>query len=250
MKKNIYTSKLISSVFITMILFYFMVKTTSPKVIFIPFLLSGVSMVGKNVALILDKKKYAIIFAKLFIVGFLIFWFGFLTVAGYRSVRDKNYSMLIFALPFWLVGIYLVKKKLLNTESKDSTKSRIDFGIMISAVLVIAALLAGVILFIVGIVEFNEGMIFAGAFFTFGSFTFVIAALTVKGVFDKSNIDVLGMYIGVLLTAIGVGTVVLKYGQVHTLTGTFQAFGFWILIPIVLVAAGTLQIVKCLKNRR
>ena len=225
-------------------------KNHEPKMIFVPFLLCGVSMAGKNVALILGKEKYASIFTKFFIVGFLMFWFGFLAVGCYLSIRDKHYSMMIFLLPFWLVGIYLVRKKLLGIESKNSAQSRINFGIIISAVLMIAALVSGAIIFGLGIVESNAEMLFAGAFFIFGALTFVLAALTVKGVFDKFKIDVLGMYVGVLLVAIGIGIVALKYGQVHSFAGTSQAFGFWIIIPIMLVAADAFQIVKCIRNGR
>lgn len=203
MNKSFFTSKLISSIFITILLLYFMVKTTSPKIIFIPFLVCSVSMAGRYSALIFNKKKYAIVFAKLFIVGFLLFWFGFLAVACHISVRDKNYTMLTFSLPFWLVGIYLLKNKLLNVKAKNNAKSKFDFRIIISAALVIIALLSGAIILVLGIMEYSGGMIFAGAFFTFGAFTFVLVALMVQGYFDKLKIDVLGMYIGILFVVVG-----------------------------------------------
>lgn len=248
MKNSFFTNKLISSIFITILLLYFMIKTTSPKIIFVPFLICSVSMIGKNIALILNKKKLAVVFSKLFIGGFLLFWFGFLAVAGYICVRDKNYTMMIFSLPFWLVGIYFVKNRLLNIKAKNNDKSKFQFGIIVSAALVIIVLLSGVVISVLGIMEHNVGLIFAGAFFAFGAFTFVLGALTVKGYFDKLRIDVLGVYIGILFVIIGIGFVALKYGETYSVLETIQAFGFWILIPIMMIVAGVYQTVKSLKD--
>lgn len=243
MRKSYFTSKLISSIFITIVLCYFMVKTPSPKIIFVPFLTCAISLAGKNLALILDKKNLAIVFSKLFVVGFLLFWFGFLVVAGYICIRDKNYSMLLFSVPFWFAGIYIIKNKLLNIKRKKDNKPnksfRLPFGIVISVALVLIALLVGIMLLVQGIFKSDMGMIFAGAFFAFGAFTFVLAALTVKGYFDKLKIDVLGLYIGVLFTVIGIGIVVMIYRQ---------EFGFWVIIPVLMIVAGVFQIVKCLKR--
>ena len=103
--------RLISSVFITIALLYFMINTTSPKIIFVPFLICSISMFGQTAARISNNKKYISIFHKLFVIGFSLFWFGFLIVACYLSFRDGNYSMIVFSLPFWIVGTYFVRKK-------------------------------------------------------------------------------------------------------------------------------------------
>lgn len=44
-------------------------------------------------------------------------------------------------------------------------------------------------LLVQGIMKSDMGMIFAGAFFAFGAFTFVLAALTVKGGWRVSNCE-------------------------------------------------------------
>ena len=110
MKKVFFASRLISSILIVMVLLYFMTKTTSPKIVFVPFLISGISMAGLNAARMLDRENYAILFHKLFISGLLLFWFGFLILGSYITVRDKQFSIMIFLLPFWLVGIGIAKK--------------------------------------------------------------------------------------------------------------------------------------------
>lgn len=243
------TSKLISAILITIFLTYSMIRTPSPKIIFVPFLICSISMAGKCIALILDKKKIAVLFSKLFIVGFLLFWFGFLVVAFFISLRDKSYSLILFSLPFWLVGIYVVKNKLLNIESKNKEKSRFNFAMIIGGGLVIITMLAGLIILVMGVMERNTTIIFLGAFFTFGAGVFVLGALTVLGYFDKFKIDVLGIYTGVLFVAIGIGFIAIKYGETQSLLGTIRAFGLWILIPVMMFAVGVFQIVKCLKNK-
>ena len=54
---------------------------------------------------------------KLFTVAFLLYWFGFLITAVFVCIRDKDYGMLLFTLPFWLAGIYVIKKRLLNSKT-------------------------------------------------------------------------------------------------------------------------------------
>lgn len=50
------------------------------------------------------------IFSKLYIVGFLLFWFGFLIVFDYIAITQGQMSMLAFSLVFWTVGIYVALK--------------------------------------------------------------------------------------------------------------------------------------------
>ena len=62
MRINSITGRLISSIFITALLIYFMIKTTSPKIIFVPFLVCSLSMAGKSLGIILNKEKIASLF--------------------------------------------------------------------------------------------------------------------------------------------------------------------------------------------
>ncbi len=218
-------------------------------IIFLPFLICGISFVGKRIALVLNKEKYVMIFDKLFVTGLLLFWFGFLVVAVYICIRDKNYGMLIYTLPFWLVGIYVVKKRLLNIRSKSKRESDFDFKKVISIGLVLIAFLVGFVLLILGIKDAEFTLIFMGGFFLFGALTFVLGALTMLGYFDKFKIDVLGIYMGVFLVVIGIGVIAIVFGKTLSLTATIESFGLWIFIPILLMVVGMLQIIKCLRNR-
>ena len=244
MKNSLHTKKLISSIMATMLLLYFMVKSPSPKIIFIPFLICSIAAAGKSIARIMNKEKMEYISGKLFVVGFLLFFVGFLVVAGYTSVRDKNYSVLLFSLPFWLVGIYLIKNKLLNRQGKKNEESFVKFSFIISGLLVSIALLAGIFLLLLGIKDAEYGLILGGVIFTFGSLAFVLAALTIKGSFDKAKIDVLGLYAGAVIAVIGIGFLLFMC------KGPVSSAGVWIIIPILMVVAGVFQVVKCIKNRK
>ena len=243
MKNTFFICKLISAIFITITLIYFMLKTPSPKIIFLPFLICSISMAGKLIGLIMNKRTCVVIFDILFKIGFFSFWFGGLIFALYLCLSERNYRLILFTIPFWLVGIYVIKNKILNIKPKNKEKSSLNAMIFVSAGLVGIVLLAGIAILILGISRMDIMLIFMGAFFTFGAFTFVLATLTVKGCFDKCGIDVLGLYVGILFVVIGIGIPTIKIGSI-------REFRFWILIPIVMAVVGVFQIVKCLKNRK
>lgn len=248
MRNSLSTKKLITSIVVTILLIYFMAKSSSPKIIFIPFLICSISMAGKSIARIFNREKWEFVFGKIFILGFLLFFIGFLVVATYVSIRDKNYGLLAVSVPFWFVGFYLIKNKLLNKKGKKSDKSAVTFAIAVSTLLVAIAFLVGIYLFVLGFRESNLGIIFGGAIFTFGSLTFVLAAFTMQGCFDKVKIDVLGLYFGVVFVVIGMGFILLKFIESYSLIETIRSFGLWILIPLIMTLAGVIQIIKCFKK--
>ena len=114
--KIVFIRKLAYSCFATMLVIYFFIKTTSPKIVFVPFLICGFSMIGKNIFLIANKRKIVKVFDKIFISGFLLFWFGFLILWFYISFRYKDYLNILITLPFWLIGIYVTKKYLISKK--------------------------------------------------------------------------------------------------------------------------------------
>ena len=243
MKRSLATKNLITSLLATVLLLHFMIKSPSPKIIFIPFLICSLSMVGKSIARIMNKEKMEFIFGKMFTLGFLLFFIGFLIFAGYVSIRDKNYSLLIFSIPFWIVGIFLIKNRLLNKKEENSGESFFTFAFITSALLVVIALLAGIFLLVYGIKKAEFGLIFGGVIFTFGSLAFVLGALTLKGCFDKVKIDVLGLYAGAVIAVIGIGFLLL------ICTEPVSSYGLWMIIPILMIVAGIYQVIKCIRNR-
>lgn len=249
MKKSLFASKLVSAILITIVLTRSMIITPSPKIIFVPFLICSISMAMEQIGLILNKRKLAILFHKLFTIGFLLFWFGFLIVGAYVCLRDKTYGLLLFTIPFWLIGIFIIKRQLLNMKPKNKPISNLNFMVIVGASLVGIVLLSGLIILTMGIIRAETFMIFFGGFFVFGGLAFVLGVLNIMGRFDKYRIDVLGLYVGILFVVIGIGFPAIKCREMQSLSETIQAFGFWILIPIMMTVVGVLQIVKCLKNR-
>lgn len=241
MNNNVNIKKLGSALFIMVLLFYFMMKTPSlnSKIIFIPFIICAITLIGKNIALFCRKKDLAVTFSRLFTIGFLLFWFGFLSVALFICIRDKNYNTLVFTLPLWIAGIFIVKRRFLRSQSEKNGRMTIPIGIIVGSILVLITLIAGVMLLAQGIVTTDLKLLLVGGFFAFGAFTFVLVALTVKGCFERCKVDVLGLYIGILFVAIGVGIIAMIYQQ---------KFGLWIVIPILMIGAGVVQIIKCIKR--
>lgn len=118
MKNALISRKLIRAVLVLVILVYFVIRTTSPKVIFAPFIICCIASIGKNLGLLFNKTKIVCFFDVLFKVVFFLSWFAFLIVACYVAIRDGNYKVIFFTLPFWLGGLFFAKRKLLSKKEK------------------------------------------------------------------------------------------------------------------------------------
>lgn len=118
MKNGLIVQKLKTAIIVLILMVYFMSKTTSPIIIFVPVLFCSIASIGKNLGLLFDKKRLALFFDTLFKVSFFLFWFGFLFVACYIIIRDDNYRMIIYTVPFWLAGIFFIKRKLLKRKER------------------------------------------------------------------------------------------------------------------------------------
>ena len=241
MRKYNFKNQLLASVLVTILLVYFMTKSASSKIIFVPFLICSISMVGNQVVLLLGNSKIAEFFSKTFAIGFFIFWFGFLAVAAYICLRDKQYGLLLYSFIFWIVGIIFAKNRFCDKNNQKIKAKIPPLGAVLLIISLVTLLVAGIGLLVQGILEKEFGLAFMGFFFFFGALTFVIGALTIKGCFDKCKIDVLGLYFGIFFVLCGCGIIVMI---------PQQQFGPWIIIPALMTIAGLIQIVKCLKNRK
>ncbi len=56
--------------------------------------------------------KAGSISGKIYIVLFLLLWFGFLIVFDYFVIKENSMSLFLFSLIFWAAGIYIAKDKL------------------------------------------------------------------------------------------------------------------------------------------
>ena len=245
-----HTGKLISLVFIIGFLIYVMFNTTSPKIVFVPFLICGISMALKTVGQILEKEGMIFFFDKLFKGGFFLYGFGFLIFADYIALKNKQYDMLVYSLLFWAVLFFIFKRVFFNNKQGAEKPPKFNIAKIAAAGLVIVSFLAGVALLILGIGRKEAGIIFIGAFFFLVSSVFILFYLLVSGFFEKRKTDLLGLYIGVVFVLAGMGIPTVKFMEVLSVKGTIKSFGLWILVPIILFTAGVFQIIKTLKNRK
>lgn len=124
------------------------------RIIIIPFLLCFLFLIGKNICLLIGKEKFATIFGKLFRISFLTFWFEFLIFWNIYFIKEKNYFPLVFTIPFWIAGIYILRKFLSGVNSKKEPKqikSRFNFQIVVSSFLVLSVLVIGIVCLFFGI---------------------------------------------------------------------------------------------------
>ena len=86
------------------------------RIVVIPFLVFAVALGMKNVLIIMNQKALAIKVSKVYVVAFLIYWFGFLIYWNYTSFIEGNWRKVLFSVPFWLGGIYFTYKRLLKKK--------------------------------------------------------------------------------------------------------------------------------------
>lgn len=110
--------KLITSIAVTGILFKVLFNTNDlmTRIIVIPFLVFAVALGLKNALIMMNKKALAVKLSKVYVVAFLIYWFGFLIYWDYASFIDGNYRKVLYSVPFWLGGIYFTHKRLLKEK--------------------------------------------------------------------------------------------------------------------------------------
>lgn len=93
-------------------------------------------------------------------------------------------------------------------------------------------------------------LIYFGAFFTLGAFTFILAALQLKGAFSKTKIDIIGLYLGFVFLIVGIGIILSQVGGALSILDIIKHMGFWLVIPILFIMVGIFQIIKCLFSNK
>lgn len=113
-----YAIELLGIISIVIIISWFMINANDKftRIILIPFLIASLAILGKLCSLYFKNINWTIFFHKLYTIGFLIFWVGFLIVADYISINNKQYDMIIFSIPFWIVGIYFAYKNFIKKK--------------------------------------------------------------------------------------------------------------------------------------
>ena len=105
-----------ASLFIFVFFFwlFFQFKDITSKLMFLPLLICGSLAFWHNICDVFENVKLRDFLYKLYALFFFLFWFGMLFTGVYTSIVNKEYGMIIFIIPFILVGIRFVKKIFIN----------------------------------------------------------------------------------------------------------------------------------------
>ena len=77
---------------------------------FSPFLLAAIETLGSAIATYKENGRLVVFFQKCYIITFFTYWFGLLGYGCYIALKDKQIVMLLFTIPFWIAGIFIIKK--------------------------------------------------------------------------------------------------------------------------------------------
>lgn len=153
--KSIFIMNIIRSIiFILILLFPFFHNTGFARIIIVPFLICGFAVMAKNICFLINQVRLANLFHKLYVISFFLFGFSFLIVWSYSAIKSGDFISLLFTIPFWLIGIYMLRKSLFPKEQETSeTKKKLNFDprIIVGGFLVGFTLLTGIVLFVIGI---------------------------------------------------------------------------------------------------
>jgi len=108
-----YVKKSITSAIISGLLAYFLFKTSDllSKIVISLFLVFAISFCITNVLLVFKKNKLAEKVSKIYVIAFLIYWYGFLIYWDYISILNKDYMSFLFSLIMWFAGGFFIYRR-------------------------------------------------------------------------------------------------------------------------------------------
>lgn len=105
-------------IFIVLLFYTFVTNNNFINLIFLPFIICLAGDVVKTIFLLKGDNINNSFFEKVYVIGFFSFVFLFLIIWTGLSILSKDYSLIIVSIPFWLISIFLVRKKLFGKETK------------------------------------------------------------------------------------------------------------------------------------
>lgn len=240
-----YASRLIKSIVVFGFLVYVLINNTQPfwLLFVISFLIMTFINILENLFMLLKKRDIALKIHKLFVITFVVFIFAFMSVWCYIAISQKQYGLLIPALPFVIIGALLVRNKVFK-NNKPILKFDVNIKLIMGAALVGVCFLSGIMVLLISLNPLNIELLLFGLFFIFGSLVFVLAYMQMKGCFDHLSIDIVGLFAGIVITLVGAGSLFIIWNQ----NKLFDA-KLWIVIPVLMILVGIIQIVKKLKRK-
>lgn len=104
-------ARIIIALIILGILFNLLIisKNNTTRIGLLPFILCLMCNLGALTSSVLGKENLVNIFNKGYLVVFLLCWFSFLIFWTYNVIKNgNNISLLVFSIPFWIIGIIVV----------------------------------------------------------------------------------------------------------------------------------------------
>ena len=97
-----------SLIILTILIYIQTLATPITKIVLQPFIICALAFVGKSIVIFLNKQEYLPIFNKIYVLSFLIYWFGILIFWCYEVIKSHEYLALLFSLPFWICGLFIL----------------------------------------------------------------------------------------------------------------------------------------------
>lgn len=119
-----FVKKTIMALIVSIFLGYILITTNDllTRIVVIPFLMFGISLLIKNICLMFKKNKIAKTFSKINVISFFIYYFGFLAYWDYVAITNKDYMSIVFSLLAWFGGIFVAYRRYLRLRNVDKMK--------------------------------------------------------------------------------------------------------------------------------
>ena len=102
--------RVISLAFVCSFLIYIftIVVDSFTRIILLPFLLCACCLFWRNIAMIKNNDLMAEKLGKVYVLIFLLYWFGMIGFGSYTMISDGEDLMILALLPFILAGFYVI----------------------------------------------------------------------------------------------------------------------------------------------
>jgi len=110
-KKNII--QMIISLFVIIFLSSILISTIDllTKIVVAIFLTFIINQFLMNLFFVLNKNNIAVLFKKINLILFFVYWFGFLFYWNYININKHEYMSVLFSIPFLFMGVFMVYKE-------------------------------------------------------------------------------------------------------------------------------------------
>ena len=139
---------IIELIFIIMLFYTFLRNNILINLLFLPFIICIAGSFVKIIFLLKGENVNNSILGKISIVGYFSFVFLFLIIWAVLSILSKDYFLIILSIPFWLICVFSVKKRLFEKDVKIF--KNINFKQMFPYIFLSLFILIGIIMLYFG----------------------------------------------------------------------------------------------------